>query len=443
MTHRYDSVLYVILCFVILALAVRPVSVMGQVDVIDLDIEAISLMAQVPGSGSRVDIYTRVPFTELAFQPSPEGFVARYRIAGEIVEIGADGRRGNPVRSPVWDRTVNVPSFGETKDRTRFDYTTQTVLLRPGRYAVELSLQGEDGATAFVKETQIEVKGFEAPVSISDLLLLEEYDVESSQMLPSVSNRLASDQLGFSLMYEVYVRQPRSVRISRQVFLAPDGMTVGETPEDEMESTEVVFVDAETKFLEARRSQHIVTVPTNELRLGGYVVRVSIEDEDGNVFDVAEKSFTVDWMGLADHIMDVDEAIAQLQYIAKRKEIRRILEPESKSERLARFQDFWRKRDPSPGTRRNERMEEYYHRVSHANRRYGSLIDGWKTDRGQVVVLFGEPDFVESHPYNFNVEPYEIWFYYSIGRRFIFVDRTGLGDYQLLVPIWDERTRLR
>ena len=75
-------------------------------------------------------------------------------------------------------------------------------------------------------------------------------------MLPSVSNRLASDQLGFSLMYEVYVRQPRSVRISRQVFLAPDGMTVGETPEDEMESTEVVFVDAETKFLEARRSQH-------------------------------------------------------------------------------------------------------------------------------------------------------------------------------------------
>ncbi|MDX1740611.1 MAG: GWxTD domain-containing protein, partial [Rhodothermales bacterium] len=244
----------------------------------------------------------------------------------------------------------------------------------------------------------------------------------------------------FSVMYEVYLRQARSVQISRQLFRLPDGVASSDT---DPESSELTFTDAESKFLDSRRSQHIVTIPMEDVRLGRYLIRIAVQDEQGNVIDMSEKEFWVDWMGLAEHISDIDEAIAQLQYIAKRKEIRHIREPESKSERLARFLDFWRKRDPSPGTRRNERMEEYYYRVSHANRRYGSLIDGWKTDRGQVVVLFGEPDFVESHPYNFNVEPYEVWYYYSIGRRFIFVDRTGLGDYQLLVPIWDERTRIR
>jgi GWxTD domain-containing protein len=210
-----------------------------------------------------------------------------------------------------------------------------------------------------------------------------------------------------------------------------------------LENPDLVFSEEETTTLETRVSQHVATLPMGELRLGSYVVRTTLRDQSGVVLDVSDRMFSVDWTGLAAYIQDIDDAIAQLQYIAKGNELRYIREASSRSERLARFHDFWRKRDPSPGTRRNERMEEYYYRIYHANQRYGSLVDGWKTDRGQVVVLFGEPDHVDSHPYNFNVKPYEIWYYYGIGRRFIFVDRSGLGDYQLLVPIWDERTRLR
>jgi GWxTD domain-containing protein len=440
MRHRYHYLIGTVLCLFLLVAGVQPRAANGQVGAVDFDIDAVTLMAQGQGVGSRVDLYTRMALTELAFQPSPDGFVARYRIGAEIVELDARGRRGNLVESPVWDRTVRVPNFGDTKDSQRFDYTTQSLYLRPGRYAVELSLEGEEGGTSFLKETEIEVKSFDDPVSVSDILLLEDYNRETGDVLPSVSNRLGSDRISFSMMYEVYVRQARSVQITRQLFRLADGVAAGDT---DPESSEMTFTDSEAKFLESRRSQHIVTIPMDDVRLGRYLVRMSVQDDQGNVLDMSEKEFRVDWMGLAEHISDIDEAIAQLQYIAKRREIRYIREPESKSERLTRFLDFWRKRDPSPGTRRNERMEEYYYRVSHANRRYGSLIDGWKTDRGQVVVLFGEPDFVEGHPYNFNVEPYEVWYYYSIGRRFIFVDRTGLGDYQLLVPIWDERTRIR
>jgi hypothetical protein len=87
-------------------------------------------------------------------------------------------------------------------------------------------------------------------------------------------------------------------------------------------------------------------------------------------------------------------------------------------------------------------MEEYYYRVNFANRRYSAVTDGWKTDRGFVLVKFGEPDIVERRPHSFDFEPYEVWVYQRMGRQYIFVDKTGFGDYQLLVPVWDERTRL-
>jgi GWxTD domain-containing protein len=420
----------------------QPGVALGQADATDFEVEAISLKGQSGDVASRVDIYTRIPLTELDFEPSPEGFTATYRIGAEIVEVDGDGRRGNRVESPIWDRTVRVPSFADTRDSTRFDYTTRTLFLKSGRYVLDVTLSGEDVSSSFAKELLLTVKSFHSPVSVSDILLLEDYNTETGSLLPSVSSSVSSDRLGLSIMYEIYVNEPMPVRITREVFRTSDHL-MGNVDAELIESPDVVFSEEESTTLRTRRSQHVATLPMSELRLGRYLVRATVQDERGTVLDVSEKVFSVDWTGLSEYILDIDDAIAQLQYIAKGSELRHIREPESRSERLSRFHEFWRKRDPSPGTRRNERMEEYYYRVFHANQRFGTLVDGWKTDRGQVVVLFGEPDHVDSHPYNFNVEPYEIWYYYGIGRRFVFVDRTGLDDYRLLVPIWDERTRLR
>jgi len=181
----------------------------------------------------------------------------------------------------------------------------------------------------------------------------------------------------------------------------------------------------------------------DNFKVGEYIVRVKVEDEDGRILDSVEKAMTSEWTGLAEHIRDLAEAIAQLEYIAKTRELSHIRDGRTEAERLDRFKEFWRKRDPTPSTAHNERMEEYYYRISFANRQYGNFGAGWKTDRGLVMVKFGEPDHIDRHPYSFNTDPYEVWYYYSINRRFIFIDKTGFGDYELLVPYWDERTRIR
>ena len=65
---------------------------------------------------------------------------------------------------------------------------------------------------------------------------------------------------------------------------------------------------------------------------------------------------------------------------------------------LARFiSDFWARRDPTPGTLENEFRHTYWERVLEANRRFrDSTIPGWKTDRGKVFILLGEPIQIEA-----------------------------------------------
>ena len=60
--------------------------------------------------------------------------------------------------------------------------------------------------------------------------------------------------------------------------------------------------------------------------------------------------------------------------------------------------------------------------------------EGWQTDRGRVYLLYAEPDEVERFPNQGDSKPYEIWQYNQIesGVIFVFIDRTGLGDYTLV-----------
>ena len=39
-------------------------------------------------------------------------------------------------------------------------------------------------------------------------------------------------------------------------------------------------------------------------------------------------------------------------------------------------------------------IKKYYSRVQSANKHFASYIDGWKTDRGMIYIVYGPPDVV-------------------------------------------------
>jgi len=74
-------------------------------------------------------------------------------------------------------------------------------------------------------------------------------------------------------------------------------------------------------------------------------------------------------------------------------------------------------------------------RVQIANKRYSAAKkEGWKTDRGRVYILYGEPSEYERFPSDLETRPYEIWRYNEMegGVYFIFADIKGFSDYELL-----------
>src|SRR5208337_356476 len=67
-------------------------------------------------------------------------------------------------------------------------------------------------------------------------------------------------------------------------------------------------------------------------------------------------------------------------------------------EREQFIESFWERRNPNPGSPENEFKEEYYRRIAYANEHYASGIQGWRTDRGRIYIMYGPADEVESHP---------------------------------------------
>ena len=412
------------------------------------EVDAVAVRASETSGETRLDVYTKIPYARLRFTNMADGFMARYAVTLEAYAVDERGRRQNLVATRLWDRTFTATSYAGTQSSELVDRTTQSVALEPGRYLLEVQLEDEVASRPFVRELPVEVRDLGGPVALSDLILIDHFDEETKTISPVVSTHVGTDAFGFQVFYELYADRDRDVRVTSEVrrLRRSGGGLPGMRAifgRDEEEAGEVSYSNEETTRLRGGRNQAIVRIPMSGLKAGDYLVRLRVEDEAGRPLSQAEKVVTAEWTGLAEHIRDLDEAVAQLQYIAKGKDLRYIRAGKTEGERLARFEAFWEKRDPTPGTERNEKMEEYYYRVAHANRQYGSQTEGWKTDRGQVAVLFGDPDAVERHPYNFDAKPYEVWYYYRLGRRFIFVDDSGFGDYDLLVPIWDERTRIR
>jgi GWxTD domain-containing protein len=72
---------------------------------------------------------------------------------------------------------------------------------------------------------------------------------------------------------------------------------------------------------------------------------------------------------------------------------------ETDDERAEFIQQFWQRRDPTPGTPENEFKDEHYRRIAYANLHFPTATGGagWKTDRGRIYIRFGPPDEIDDH----------------------------------------------
>jgi GWxTD domain-containing protein len=393
--------------------------------------EAFAFKSDSSGKG-RLDIYIQVPYPEINFVKEGEQYVGRIEISATVL---------TQEKQELWQTSQTVElrlkDFTQTISHRLSTLKRFSTDLLPGKY--ELLLQVADNASkkiaAFHKS--VVVKDFSTDsLAMSDLMLVHRMDVDGTRknIVPNLTGVLTKESNGFYLFFEIYNRtQLDSVQLLCKFI---------------NQKKEVIAQRTKSEALSSNRTQITWQIDTPALAAGQYVFFIEATgytkvNPAVMVHTSSSRTCLVRIKDLPLTVTDIDKATDQLQYIAKGSEIAYIKEAAAQEERQKRFLEFWAKRDPDSKTSRNELMEEYYARVAYANKNFTGYMEGWKTDRGIVLIRFGSPQNVDRHPFDSEGKPYEIWYYYDQNQQFIFVDETGFGDYRLQYPETDLQGRIR
>jgi len=105
---------------------------------------------------------------------------------------------------------------------------------------------------------------------------------------------------------------------------------------------------------------------------------------------------------------------------------------------------FWNHRDPTPNSPTNEFKIEHLRRIAYADRQFGreGASPGWKTDRGRMYILLGEPLEIERYAGKSGIYDCESWFYQGktdLGLpsafHLLFFKENGQGMHKLYSPV--------
>ncbi len=110
-----------------------------------------------------------------------------------------------------------------------------------------------------------------------------------------------------------------------------------------------------------------------------------------------------------------------------------ILRNAKAEEREKLWTEFWNKAKENPVLSGHIIYSDFLKRYQYTNRYYSNYSKkGYKTDFGRIYILYGKPDEIEEHPFDLDSKPFVIWYYYSLGYNFRFVDRFSYGEYKLI-----------
>ena len=136
----------------------------------------------------------------------------------------------------------------------------------------------------------------------------------------------------------------------------------------------------------------------------------------------------------------------EVVYIITGTEREVFLNLKSDRERELFIEAFWKQRDPTVGTPENDVKTEHYRRIAYANRVLGrdTSRPGWRTDRGRIYIILGEPQDIERYEGKSSTYDTEVWFYQGktdlgLPPAFyvVFFKPSGSGEFRLYSPTAD------
>jgi GWxTD domain-containing protein len=399
--------------------------------------------AQLPGDSAgrcRLDVFIRIAHDYIVFHRAGEVPGDSAFLGGVEMSLDVFDAQGQTVESANARKAVRVPNYLATESRDAFALLQQTFRLPPGRYRVAVHVSDGKSTRQRSIDLPVALKALTPGVlALGTVLPLEDsvlradhayrvYAFGASVPYARPSLLAVSCSAGPDAQWRYALTRNDPARAGRLVASAPIApLTLLENvaPSARMrDTTAFVLGDAP-----AAGRLALFRIPFDTLEAGLY--RLVLFATEGSATDSTVAEFRVFWKDMPLSLREPDFAVSVMRYILTEDEISD-LNRGSDADQLDKLSAWWRAKDPTPGTIRNEMMEEYFRRVDQAYFAYRTLANqnGALTDRGKVHILFGMPEEVERllKP----GEPaQEIWNYPSLRKTFTFVDRERSGNFRL------------
>jgi GWxTD domain-containing protein len=381
------------------------------------------------GEKFTLEVYYKIFIKALTFVKQEERFKASYE-----VEVFVSNKINKQVMGTSMDEDYIVDSYQDTRSPSDFLINQLSLSLYSGRYKLRVRFIDHNSGSIFEQESDFKIPSrTEKNILFSDIQFIRhisdstgesKFNKKGKMVIPSVSRSFGDFDPVLLLYYEIYNGPEKA-----QPFLLGY----------EMDHKNQAFLHRETTtvMLGAEPLSVFDSLPLEDFPTGYYSLEISLQ-QGGREKAKVEEEFQVDWSYLNLLKNDYVKAIEQLRYVASSREMKELKEvPEE--EHLEKWLEFWKSKDPTPGTSENELKEEYYRRLKYANQNFAlPTREGWETDMGMIYMVYGHPDEVEKHPFDRDVRAYQRWYYYKKHLVFLFTDR-GDGEYELQPP-YDGKT---
>lgn len=392
-------------------------------------LDAITFKNESNNYDGKCDLYIIVPYSILKFENNSEKFYSSFSINTKVYDSN-----NSIIFESNEEHGVVLDNFYESQGGNGgFKIFQKRIDLVSGEYKIDCIINDKLSNVFYKRTTDINILEFDQfPFTLSGLMILSSIEEVNGKfkITPYINSNISKIKNGFFVFLEYYTQNFNDTSFKLYYEL------------HQIEGKKIIY--GNTKLIEnkSKNQQNYFHIKINDNLIGKYTIKVFAIKNTSNDSIPLKKDYlaitqkVVDFTPslIASQILDIDKSIKQMKYVADN-EFYESIKDKTNDEKIYLFLDFWNKLDPSPNTEKNEAFIEYFSRVEYANKNFKSFSDGWITDKGQVYIVFGEPlQIIATNSNNSNRVSYEIW-QYNNNLEFVFMDKSGFGDFRLIRPI--------
>ena len=363
-----------------------------------MEIDVVSYRIQNSDSFN-VNILLKIPLKSLVFKKENNQFIGNIRYSFNI-----NNRETKAVVSRVTEnRSITVSYYEDTRDADQFFQIETQITLPAGEYDLFSIIQDIDSHNIFKNTTKMDVGNM--PM-ISKLTAFyyegqEKYYINKvvKEDVDTVWFKFQMDDfeiIGENIPFNYKVLQDSTIIDSSTVNVIGNQQNMYNIPlkiSSEWENDLTIFIGNKGKFSS---------------------MKLFVESKDGTQL----------W---SDKRKDIVGIMAYLLPYSEFKNFNKLDDVEL----FEAVTEYWKSKDPTSNTKKNELLEEINNRIAYANAHFSVVGRGWRSDMGKVYIVYGPPESIDRQ---YNAEylyNYEIW-YFSSGRKFTFSDQKNFGELKLV-----------